>query len=72
MYFQVYSPYKPMPLASQNWLNRGTIGDFFSILPFHGNYAAEWNKFALSKLQEESERGNWGMVINYVSQFCVT
>ena len=52
---QVYSPYKSMPMASEHWQNRGTIGDFFTLVPFHGNYSEseQWNKFSLLKLKEQ-------------------
>jgi len=44
-----------MPMASEHWASRGTIGDFFTIVPFHGNYASDWSKFSLLKLQEQEE-----------------
>jgi hypothetical protein len=55
---QVYSPYKSMPMATEHWHNRGTIGDFFTIVPFHGNYSEQWNKFSLLKLQEQEGENN--------------
>jgi hypothetical protein len=35
--------------------SRGSIGDFFTVVPFHGNYSAadNWNKFALQKFRED-------------------
>ena len=50
-----------MPMATEHWMNRGSIGDFFTIVPFHGNYAAQWNQFALQKVMAE-ERECWSTV----------
>jgi hypothetical protein len=47
-----------MPMATEHWHNRGTIGDFFTIVPFHGNYSEQWNKFSLLKLQEQEGENN--------------
>ena len=33
---QTYSPFKRLPLASEQWMSRKTIGDFFSFAPFRG------------------------------------
>ena len=31
---QTYAPFKSLPMASEHWMSRSTIGDFFSFVPF--------------------------------------
>ena len=33
---QTYAPFKSLPMASEHWMSRSTIGDFFSFVPFRG------------------------------------
>ena len=33
---QTYPPFKRLPMASEQWMSRKTIGDFFSFAPFRG------------------------------------
>ncbi len=39
---QVYPPFKKLPLASEHWPSRRTVGDFFSFNPFRGAAATNW------------------------------
>lgn len=48
---QTYSPYKRLPLASEHWLSRSTIGDFFSFVPHRGPSATTWYKYMPSVME---------------------
>lgn len=43
---QVYSPFNRLPLATEHWMSRSTIGDFFSFVPFRGPSSTTWYKYA--------------------------
>ena len=45
---QTYPPFKKLPLASEHWMSRSTIGDFFSFNPFRGASATTWYKYVPS------------------------
>ena len=35
-------------MASEHWMSRSTIGDFFAFTPFRGSAATNWYKYAPS------------------------
>ena len=39
---QMYASFKKLPMASEHWMSRSTIGDFFSFNPFRGASATSW------------------------------
>ena len=43
---QVYNPFKKMPMASEHWMSRSTIGDYFAFSPFRAPSATSWFKYA--------------------------
>ena len=45
---QTYPPFKKLPLASEHWMSRSTIGDFFAFNPFRGASATTWHKYVPS------------------------
>ena len=45
---QIYPPFKKLPLASEHWMSRSTIGDFFAFTPFRGSSATTWYKYVPS------------------------
>lgn len=45
---QTYSPFKRLPLASEHWMSRSTIGDFFAFAPYRGSSAETWHKYVPS------------------------
>lgn len=55
---QQYAPFKRLPLASEHWMSRSTIGDFFSFNPFRAASATSWYKYvprAFDRLQFSEE-----------------
>ena len=42
---QTYSPFKQLPMASEHWMSRSTIGDYFSFAQFRGSAATNWYKY---------------------------
>ena len=45
---QQYSPFKKLPMASEHWVSRRTIGDFFAFAPYRGSQAETWYKYVPS------------------------
>ena len=45
---QMYAPFKKLPMASEHWMSRSTIGDFFAFAPFRGSSATSWYKYVPS------------------------
>ena len=43
---QVYNPFKKLPMASEHWMSRSTIGDYFAFSPFRAPSATSWYKYA--------------------------
>ena len=41
---QTYAPFKGLPMASEHWMSRSTIGDFFSFVPFRGGESRIFSK----------------------------
>ena len=33
---QIYPSFKKLPMATEHWMSRSTIGDFFAFIPFRG------------------------------------
>jgi hypothetical protein len=42
---QIYAPFKTLPMATEHWMSRRTIGDYFSFCPFRGASATNWHKY---------------------------
>ena len=53
---QRYNPFiGKLPLASEHWASRRTIGDYFSFSAFRGAPATNWHKILQKKLEREQE-----------------
>ena len=51
---QKYNPFTgKLPMASEHWASRKTIGDYFSFSAFRGAPATQWHKILQRKLERE-------------------
>ena len=51
---QIYPSFKKLPMATEHWMSRSTIGDFFAFIPFRGG------NILICMYQGGCTRWHWG------------